>query len=99
MFKAFAQRLAARTAEESRPDIKGYSREVQELHKVHVTLTQLLRATTHNFGISLPLGPLYPYELQAIDKAREDLAELDDDIAAAMKTSAMPSRREAHAST
>lgn len=62
---------------------------MQELHKLNVTLTHLLRATTNNYGITLPLGPLYPYELLAIEKAREELAELDDDIAQSMKHSAL----------
>jgi hypothetical protein len=70
----------------ARPDIIGYDRTVQELHRVNVTLTHLLRATTRNYSITLPVGPMYPYEVAELNKARENLAELDAEIAASMKT-------------
>lgn len=99
LYGAFEEKLREQDGQPARPDIVGQSREVSELHKLHVTLTQLLRATTRNYSIPFPLGPLYPAEILAIDKAAEDLAELDEDIYASMKTTALPRTtwKEAHA--
>lgn len=99
LFKAFEEKLREQADTPARPDIVGYSREVSELHKVNVTLVQVLRALTRNYSIPFPAGPLFPSEMFAIDKAAEDLADLDADIAASMKTTALPrkTRKEAHA--
>ncbi|MCG7592384.1 hypothetical protein [Mycobacterium sp. PSTR-4-N] len=89
-YPAFTQALRAQQDTPARPDIVGYSRTVSEIHKLNVTVTQLLRAMTKNYSIPFPAGPLFPAEILAIDKANDELAELDADIAASMKTTAMP---------
>lgn len=68
----------------ARPDLTGYSREVQEIHKLHITMTHLLRATTRNQGIPMPAAPLYPGEMIQIEAAKQELADLDSDITSAM---------------
>ena len=98
LMKSFATKLAE-FSEVPRPELVGHSRDVQELHKLHVTLTHLLRVTARNYSIPIPLGPLYPAEMMAIDAAEVELTELDDDIMLAMKTTAIPRKtwKEAHA--
>lgn len=86
LYAEFEKQLTDRADDEpSRPDIVGNTREAQEIHKLNVTLTHLLRITARNFSIALPKGPLYPAEIMAQLKAHEELADLDDDIFAAMK--------------
>ena len=69
---------------DNRPAIEGNSRQVQQLHGVHVTLTQLLRVTARNFSIPLPKAPKYPGEAIAEQKAAEKMAELDAEILESM---------------
>lgn len=80
------------SGEPARPDIAGNSREAQEIHKVNVTLTHLLRVMARNYAIALPKGPVYPAEIMAAMQAVDELADLDDDIEAAMKVTA-PERK------
>ncbi|KLI04504.1 MULTISPECIES: hypothetical protein [Mycolicibacterium] len=89
----FQKHLAAQGDTPSRPELAGFTREVHELHKVHVTLTQLLRATTRNMAIPLPAGPVYPAERWAVEQGEAELAELDADIATAMKPLVLSRKR------
>ena len=86
LYEEFERQAAERGEGPVRPDIAGNSREVQELHKMHVTLTHLLRVSARNFSIKLPVGPLYPAELLAVARARAELLDLDDDIEASMNS-------------
>lgn len=89
----FQKRLAAQGDTPSRPDLAGFTREVHEIHKMHVTLTHVLRALTRNMAIQLPDGPVYPAEQYAIEQGAVELADLDADIADAMKPLAMVRKR------
>lgn len=89
----FQKRLAAQGDTPLRPDLAGFTREVHEIHKMHVTLTHVLRALTRNMGIQLPAGPVYPAEQYAIEQGVVELADLDADIADAMKPLAMVRKR------
>ena len=93
LYTEFEKQLTASTSgEPARPDIAGNSREAQEIHKVNVTLTHLLRVMARNFAIALPKGPVYPAELIAAMQAVDELADLDDDIDAAMNIT-LPERK------
>lgn len=81
----FRKHLAAQGGTPSRPELTGFTRQVHELHKIHTTITFLLRAVTRNMSIPLPDGPVYPSEQWAIEVAEAELADLDADIAGAMK--------------
>lgn len=69
-----------------RPPWAGYTREVQGVHALNVTMTRVLQAITHNYSIPLPAAPLSVAEELSLERAEEQLADLDDDIATAMKT-------------
>ncbi len=88
LYPEFKKQVEERGDEPVRPDIAGNSREVQELHKLHVTMTHLLRVTARNYAIALPMGPMYPAEILAVEESKEALADLDDDILASMKSTA-----------
>lgn len=91
--KQFQKHVAEAGDTPPRPELAGFSREVHEIHKMHVTLTHLLRAITRNMAIQLPPGPVYPSELWAQEQAAADLADLDADIAGAMKPLALSRKR------
>lgn len=81
----FQKHLAAQGDTPSRPDLAGFTREVSEIHKMHVTLTHLLRVMSKNMAIPLPPGPVYPSEQWATEQDQAQLADLDADIVGAMK--------------
>ncbi|MBX9920010.1 MAG: hypothetical protein K2Y33_09330 [Mycolicibacterium frederiksbergense] len=66
-----------------RPELEGFTRDVSEIHKVHVTLTQLLQVMSRNPGIPLPVGPRYPSELIEAEDDAVDYADMEEDIKAA----------------
>jgi hypothetical protein len=81
------QTLAEQAASEEvhRPPWVGFTREIQAIHAVNVTLTRLLQAVTRNYSIPLPAAPLSTAEEISLEQAELQLADLDDDIASAMK--------------
>lgn len=87
----FKKSIAAQqAAEPSRPDLAGYRREVQELHKLNVTMTHVLRALTRNYSIPMPPAPMYPGEMIGLEVAQQELDDLNADIKAAMGSASNP---------
>lgn len=71
------------SGEAARPDLVGHDRTVQELHKVNVTLTRLLQATTRNPNIPIPAGPVYPAEVLEKEQDEADIDDAHADVEAA----------------
>lgn len=91
--KQFQQHLAEQGDTPPRPELAGFTREVNELHKVNTTLTHLVRVMSKNMAIPLPEGPIYPSEQWAMEQSEAELADLDSDIAGAMKPLALKRKR------
>ncbi|MCX2931409.1 hypothetical protein ORI20_14080 [Mycobacterium sp. CVI_P3] len=82
--KIRAEQLEILDGKLPRPELDGYSREVSELHKLHVTMTRVLRAVSKNNAIPLPEGPVFPGEEIDAELDTEYVDDLDGDIEAAM---------------
>lgn len=72
--------LRNRNKPAARPEMAGFTRDVQEIHKLNITLTTLLQVTARNFSIPLPPGPMRPSE--RIESAWDDadFADMENDI-------------------
>lgn len=72
--------LRNRNKPAARPEMAGYTRDVQEIHKMHVTLTMLLQVMARNFSIPLPPAPIRPSEVIEAAWDDADFADMENDI-------------------